>query len=128
MTTTEPGKPMRMVWPALLNGLRCRCPKCGEGRLYSAFIEQASACEKCGEPLGRYNVGLLLPFVVIMIVAHVLIAVMLAMEAGGKNSSGTYLAVFVPLSVIVPFALLRSAKGALIGILWARSLSDELDR
>ena len=57
-----------------------------------------------------------------------LIAVMLAMEVSGKNSSGTYLTVLVPLSVIIPFALLRSVKGGLIGILWARGLSDELDR
>lgn len=128
MTTTELGKPPRRVWPAVLNGLRCRCPKCGDGKLYPAFIEQVETCDKCSEPLGRYNVGLLLPFVVIMIVAHLLIGVMLAMEASGENSSGTYLTVLVPLSVIIPLAVLRSTKGALIGILWSRDLSDELER
>lgn len=127
MTATL-GKPARKIWPAVFNGLRCRCPKCGEGKLYPAFIEQVDVCGHCGEPLGTYNVGLLLPFVVIMTVAHVLIAVILAMEVSGKNSSGTYLTVLVPLSVIIPFALLRSVKGGLIGILWARGLSDELDR
>ncbi len=128
MTTTHLETPIRRVWPALLNGLRCRCPKCGEGKLFPAFIEQVEACAKCGEPLGRYNVGLLLPFVVIMIVAHVLIGVMLSMEVGAKNNAGTYLAVMVPLSVIIPLVVIRSVKGALIGILWARGLSDELDR
>lgn len=128
MTTTELARPARRVWPALLRGLRCRCPNCGEGRLYPGFIEQVETCDKCGEPLGRYNVGLLLPFVVIMIVAHVLIGVMLSMEVGGRNSTGTYLTVLVPLSVIIPLAVLPSTKGALIGILWARGLSDELER
>jgi uncharacterized protein (DUF983 family) len=29
-------------------GLRCRCPNCGEGRLFSGFIKIAPACESCG--------------------------------------------------------------------------------
>lgn len=29
-------------------GLRCRCPRCGEGRLFSGFLQIAPACERCG--------------------------------------------------------------------------------
>jgi uncharacterized protein (DUF983 family) len=128
MTSSKLDSPAHNVWSAIGHGLRGRCPNCGQGRLYHNFIEPVETCPTCAEPLGRYNVGLLLPFVVIMIVAHVLIGVMLSMEVGGKNNAGTYLSVMVPLSVIIPLAVLRSVKGALIAILWARGLSDELDR
>jgi uncharacterized protein (DUF983 family) len=29
-------------------GLRCRCPRCGEGRLFSRFLTVADRCEACG--------------------------------------------------------------------------------
>jgi uncharacterized protein (DUF983 family) len=123
---TDPVKP-RPIWPAIRNGLRCKCPKCGKGKLFPGYIEQTAQCSVCGEPLDHYNVGLLLPFVVIMIVAHVLIFVMLEMELHGTPSPLIYLAVLVPLSLIIPLLILPSVKGAIIGILWARNLSDELD-
>ena len=29
-------------------GLRCRCPRCGEGRLFDGFIALKPRCEACG--------------------------------------------------------------------------------
>jgi uncharacterized protein (DUF983 family) len=29
-------------------GLRCRCPRCGEGHLFEGFLKLAPACEACG--------------------------------------------------------------------------------
>ncbi len=118
----------RPTWPALKNGLMSRCPKCGTGRLYKGFIEQVEQCGHCGEPLRRYNVGLLLPFVMIMIVTHVIVFVMLEIELSGGATPGFYISVLVPISLVVPLILMRPVKGALIGLLWARQLSDELER
>jgi uncharacterized protein (DUF983 family) len=71
-------------------------------------------------------VGLLLPFIMIMIVAHVLVFVILELELNGGGSAGFYLSVMVPLAIIVPLLLLRPVKGGIIGLLWSRGLSDEL--
>ena len=30
-------------------GLTCRCPACGEGRLFRGFLKLAPSCEKCGQ-------------------------------------------------------------------------------
>jgi uncharacterized protein (DUF983 family) len=32
---------------SLSAGLRCRCPRCGQGRLYSGFLKIAEACDVC---------------------------------------------------------------------------------
>ena len=32
----------------IARGLRGRCPRCGEGRLFSGFLNLRPACEKCG--------------------------------------------------------------------------------
>ncbi len=33
---------------SLSAGLRCRCPRCGEGKLFSRFLTVADHCEVCG--------------------------------------------------------------------------------
>ncbi|HEY8616689.1 DUF983 domain-containing protein [Phenylobacterium sp.] len=34
---------------SLSAGLRCRCPRCGEGKLFQGFLTIAPACAKCGQ-------------------------------------------------------------------------------
>jgi uncharacterized protein (DUF983 family) len=96
--------------------------------MFNGFLEQVGNCSVCGERLGQVNVGLLLPFVVIMIVGHVIVFAMLDMELSGRSSPFVYLMVLVPLSVIMPLILIRPSKGALIGFMWKWKISDELDR
>ena len=33
-------------------GLRCRCPRCGEGHIFSGFLTVADQCEACGLDYG----------------------------------------------------------------------------
>lgn len=37
---------------SLSAGLRCRCPRCGEGRLFSGFLQIAERCDRCGLDYG----------------------------------------------------------------------------
>ena len=34
--------------PTWLAGLRCRCPRCGEGKVFKGFLNVAPACGVCG--------------------------------------------------------------------------------
>jgi uncharacterized protein (DUF983 family) len=33
---------------SLSAGLRCRCPRCGQGRLFDGFLTLAKRCDQCG--------------------------------------------------------------------------------
>lgn len=33
---------------SLQAGLQCRCPRCGEGKLFSGFLRLAKRCDRCG--------------------------------------------------------------------------------
>jgi uncharacterized protein (DUF983 family) len=126
--TARIDEPSRAVWPAMWHGLRCKCPRCGQAWLFHHYIEQVDLCPACKEPLAIYKAGLLLPFLIITLTVHVLGFVMLIMELGGHGSPLVYLYVLVPLSIIVPLAILPSSKGAMIGLFWAKGWSDELER
>ncbi len=37
----------RDLWSAMKRGFRGRCPRCGEGKLFRAFLKTADHCAKC---------------------------------------------------------------------------------
>lgn len=118
----------KKAWPAIRRGLTCKCPNCGKGRLFHHYLEQVEYCASCKELLAYYKAGLFLPFVVVTIVIHILAFVMLHMELTGQGNPLVYLYTVVPLSIIFPLAILPSAKGGIVGLMWAMGWSDEQDR
>lgn len=37
---------------SLVTGLRCRCPRCGQGQLFKGFLKLAERCDCCGLDYG----------------------------------------------------------------------------
>jgi uncharacterized protein (DUF983 family) len=109
----------RAVWKAIGNGLRCRCPNCGQGKLFRAYLKVADTCDQCGEELKWHKADDLPPYLSIIIVGHVIVGLMLELEAVAPQAPWMYLATMVPLALIMPLAMLPSIKGAVVGLQWA---------
>ncbi len=41
----------------IATGLRCRCPRCGEGALFAGFLTVVDRCRVCGLELARNDSG-----------------------------------------------------------------------
>ena len=113
------GRIARPLWNAMWNGFRCRCPKCGEGKLFSAFLKIAPACDRCGEEFHHHRADDLPAYLVIVIVGHVVLGGFMAVEMTSNWAMWQHLAVWAPLTVIMSLALLRPVKGAVVGLQWA---------
>lgn len=50
MDTASPASP-------IVTGLRCRCPRCGEGALFAGFLGVVDRCAVCGLELARNDSG-----------------------------------------------------------------------
>jgi uncharacterized protein (DUF983 family) len=45
-------------WVAMAGqALACRCPRCGEGKLYSGYLKLVERCERCELPLAKSDSG-----------------------------------------------------------------------
>ncbi|RXF74652.1 DUF983 domain-containing protein [Hansschlegelia zhihuaiae] len=114
-----PAEPARPILRSLTRGFFCRCPACGEGKLFRAYLKVSPVCAACGEELHHERADDAPPYVVITIVAHVVIGGLLAVEVAYQPPVWLHLAVWLPLTVILSLGLLPPVKGALVGLQWA---------
>ena len=112
-------KQERSVMHAIGNGLMCRCPNCGKGKLFRAYLKVADTCSECGEQLKWHKADDLPPYIAIIIVGHIIIGIMMELESVAPQAPWVYLATMVPLALIMPLAMLPSVKGAVVGLQWA---------
>jgi len=113
------GRPARPVWAAMLNGMRGRCPQCGEGRLFRSFSKTVPVCEHCGLETHHHRADDFPAYIVILIVGHITIGGMLAVEITTNLPMWMHLAIWTPLTVILAIGLLQPVKGAIVGLQWA---------
>jgi uncharacterized protein (DUF983 family) len=101
----------------MLRGFRGSCPCCGEGRLFRGWLRQVDVCANCGAPLGAVRADDAPPYVVILVVGHLVIGSQIALDSVMDLSVLAEAAIFLPLTLAACMALLRPAKGATIGLM-----------
>jgi uncharacterized protein (DUF983 family) len=121
-TTWSPALPARAersVARSLWRGMLCRCPNCGEGRLFRAYLKPVMACGVCGEDLSHQRSDDAPPYFTMVIVGHVIVPLILAVAFVVEWSTWTHLAIWLPATLGLTLALLQPVKGATIGLQWA---------
>ena len=121
-TNTDTDEAERPLMPAALNGLKGKCPSCGQGHLFRAYLKSVDTCEVCGEDISHHRADDLPPYLAILIVGHLLVGVMIELDTMFRISPMTYLVIMVPLGIVLPLAILQPIKGMVIGIQWAKRM------
>lgn len=111
--------PKRDVWQAMARGLRCRCPKCGEGKIFRAFLKVADNCSVCGQDFSGHRADDLPAYLVIVIVGHIIVPIALWIETDYAPPVALQLAIYLPMTLIASLLLLQPVKGAVVGLQWA---------
>lgn len=109
----------RRLGPAMLRGLRHRCPRCGEGALFSGYLKVVDACPSCGQELHHHRADDAPPYFTIFISGHIIVPLMIVMERLWAPALWIHMAVWLPVTLIMCMALLPPIKGALVGLQWA---------
>ncbi len=109
----------RDVWTAMKHGLRGRCPRCGEGKLFRAFLKVADNCDRCGQDFSGHRADDLPAYLVIVIVGHIIVPLVLSVETNYAPPVALQLAIYLPVTLIASLALLQPVKGAVVGLQWA---------
>ena len=109
----------RDVWSAMRRGFRGRCPRCGEGKLFRAFLKVDNNCSVCGLDFTPHRADDLPAYLVIVIVGHIVVPAILWIETDYAPSVALQLAIYLPFTLIASLLLLQPVKGAVVGVQWA---------
>ena len=106
--------------PARINpiraGLLCRCPACGQGRLFSGFLKVMDRCPACDHDFTRMNTGDGAAIFVMQIAGGIVVFGALFVQVAYNPPIWAMLLVALPLVAGLALGLMRPAKGVMIAL------------
>lgn len=101
---------------SVLRGLACRCPRCGEGKLYAGFLTLRPACDACGLDYAFIDAGDGPAIFIIMIAGFIVVGSALAVEIKYQPPFWVHAALWGPLILATTLLPLRAMKSLLIAL------------
>lgn len=106
MSQNQKNKPNTFI-----TGVRGRCPECGEGRLFSGFLQTREDCEVCGTSFDAEDAGDGPAVFIMLIVGFIVVGGALAVEILYKPPYWVHAVLWGPLAILLPLLILQPLKG-----------------
>ena len=101
---------------AIHAGLRCRCPRCGKGKLFAGFLTLRPRCEVCGLDYGFADSGDGPAVFIMFLAGAIVVGAALVTEILFHPPYWVHTALWLPLILIVTLGPLRPMKGLMIAL------------
>ena len=110
-------------------GLRGRCPRCGEGRMFSGVLSLAKRCGVCRLDYSFADAGDGPAVFVILIIGFIVVGLALWMEVSVNPPLWLHFLLWIPLTLVLSLVALRLIKGVLIALQYSNKAAEgRLDR
>jgi uncharacterized protein (DUF983 family) len=102
--------------------LGCRCPRCGQGRLFSGLLSVRGVCEVCGLDLSGQDAGDGPAVFVILFLGFIVVALAALVEMKFSPPIWIHLVLWTPFIIVGAIAMLRPLKAGLIALQYRHHL------
>lgn len=97
-------------------GLRCRCPRCGEGRLFEGLLTVRERCANCDLDLRAHDSGDGPAVFVILILGALVMIAALTLEVKYEPPLWVHAVIWPGIIVVGAIGMLRPLKATLIAL------------
>ena len=113
----------RPLGEAIRRGFVGRCPACGRGRLFRAYLKLDPSCKVCGEVFSHARADDAPAYLTMLVVCHVAGAGVLWSDSAwpGASLTATVL-IWLAVTAAVSLLILPRMKGAVVGQQWAMGM------
>jgi uncharacterized protein (DUF983 family) len=115
----------RPKWPAVKRGARLRCPSCGIGPAFRAYLTQVDRCQSCGTTLGDIRADDFPPYATIFIVCHLMAPLFFYAERTYHPPLWLSMTLWPGFALVLCLVLLPHIKGAILGLMWSIRLKGD---
>ncbi|HWK40402.1 MAG TPA: DUF983 domain-containing protein [Croceibacterium sp.] len=109
---------------AATRGALCKCPRCGEGRLFRRWLKPVDRCAACRMDWTPQHADDFPAYISIFLTGHITVPLLVTLVLEYDLSALAAGAIIVPLSIALMLALIQPAKGAVIAAQWWLALGD----
>jgi uncharacterized protein (DUF983 family) len=99
-----------------MRGLTCKCPRCGNGRLYGGFLSLRERCESCGLDYAFIDTGDGPAIFIILLAGAIVVGCALIVEIKYRPPFWLHAVLWLPLILATTLLPLRSMKALLIAL------------
>jgi uncharacterized protein (DUF983 family) len=100
----------------IVRGLACKCPRCGQGKLFAGFLSLRLSCSACGLDYAFIDAGDGPAVFIILIAGFIVVFCALIVEVKYQPPFWLHAVLWVPLVLATTLAPLRSMKSLLVAL------------
>ena len=104
--------------------LRCRCPRCGEGKLFTGLLTVRERCAVCDLDLRKHDTGDGPASLVIFVLGAVVVGLAFWVEFHFSPPFWVHLVLWPPVTLALAIAMMRPFKAALVALQFRHRASE----
>ena len=105
-------------------GFGCRCPRCGEGRLYAGYLTVAPRCSVCGLDLAHQDSGDGPAVFMILVIGFLVCGLALVVEVKYEPPTWVHMVLWIPAILGLTFGMIRPLKALMIAVQYRHKAGD----
>jgi uncharacterized protein (DUF983 family) len=109
---------------SIQTGLRCACPRCGQGKLYTGLLKIRDRCEACDFDYGRLNADDGPAFFIIVLYSATILPLAAWFQFAAEPPVWVHLVVWLPIIVVGAIILMRHFKAWLVAQQYKHNVDD----
>ena len=103
---------------AIVRGVKGHCPRCGEAKLFRAFLKPIAHCPSCHQDWTHQQADDFPPYISIFLTGHLMAGPIIWLGLEGALPLWAALAICLSMSAVLMVSLLQPAKGGTIALQW----------
>jgi len=110
---------------SVMHGIKGRCPRCGEGRLFKGYLRVADTCGACGMSFQGHDTGDGPVVPVLLIIGGIIVGLALGLEVVYEPPVWVHLLLWIPLGTLLTLGIIVPLKGMAVGLQYKYRSTEE---
>lgn len=112
------------MWPRIWRGMKLRCPNCGQGKLFRAYLKPVDHCAECGVAWGDVRADLAPAWAAMTLAAHLVVLIWHFFLWDTALADWQLISILCTLAAGISLLALPPMKGLFMAIIWAKGTTD----